>query len=273
MRKMQDLTGKRFGRLVVIERVRVSENLTKWKCRCDCGNYTYVTTGCLNNGGTKSCGCSQIKDLTGKKFGRLTAIKMDENPKKGSRKWVCQCKCGNIAIVDQWKLSSGHTKSCGCISEELRYKHGLSRSRINKIYRGMKSRCYDSNYTEYNEYGGRGIKICEEWLDNESGFINFYNWSMNNGYSENLTIDRIDVNGNYEPRNCRWSDRKTQMNNTRRNDYIEYMGETHTLSEWAELYGIKNKTLYTRVHILGWNIERALKEPVHAKYSRKKAGD
>ena len=100
--------------------------------------------------------------------------------------------------------------------------------------------------------------------------MNFYNWSKKNGYSEQLTIDRIDVNGNYEPSNCRWVNRKVQMNNTRRNDFIEYNGEVHTLSEWAELYGIGNKTLFTRIHRLGWDIHRALNEPIHKEFSHRK---
>lgn len=269
MRKPIDLSGQRFGKLIAIERVKIF-GVWKWKCQCDCGKETYVSTGCLRNGGTKSCGCGQIKDLSGQKFGRLTAIKIVGKNKNGSRQWLCKCECGNDAVVDQHRLSSGHTKSCGCISKEMYYVHGLSRSRINKIYRGMRGRCYNKKLKSYKDYGGRGIKICEEWLDDEKGFMNFYRWSMENGYSDNLTIDRKDVNGDYEPFNCRWVDRKTQQNNTRRNDYIEFNGETHTLSEWAEIVGIKNKTLYTRLYYYGWSVERALTEKVHVEFSRKK---
>lgn len=270
MGKYKDLTGKRFGKLVAIECVRVSQKVLKWKCLCDCGNYTFVSAGCLNNGSTKSCGCAQIKDLTGMRFGKLVAEKIVGKSKSGSRKWLCKCDCGNETVVDQYHLSSGHTKSCGCINKELKYIHGLSRSRIYKIYKGMKTRCYHKECPEYSNYGGRGIKICDEWLDEEKGFLNFYNWSNKNGYSEQLTIDRIDVNGNYEPSNCRWVNRKVQMNNTRRNDFIEYNGEVHTLSEWAELYGIGNKTLFTRIHRLGWDIHRALNEPIHKEFSHRK---
>lgn len=261
-----DLSSQKFGKLTAIKRVNVG-NIWKWECKCDCGNTTYVSTGCLRNGTTKGCGCFQIKDLSNQKFGRLTAIKIVGKNKSGSRKWLCICDCGNETVVEQYRLSSGQTKSCGCLKKENKYVHGLSRSRINKIYRLIKNRCYNKNSSSFKDYGGRGITICKEWVDKENGFKNFYEWSMNNGYSEELTIDRIDVNGNYEPSNCRWVDRKTQQNNTRRNDYIEYNGEVHTLSEWAEIININKKTLYNRLHKYGWSVERALKEKVHKEFS------
>lgn len=271
MTKVIDLSGQRFGKLTALERININ-GVWKWKCQCDCGNTTYVSTGCLRNGGTKSCGCGQIKDLSGQKFGRLTAIKIVGQAKSGSRKWLCKCDCGNEAIVDQNKLSSGNTKSCGCINRERFYVHGLSRSRISRIYRCMKGRCYNKNLDSYKDYGGRGIQICDEWLDKENGFMAFYKWSMENGYADNLSIDRIDNNGNYEPSNCRWADKKTQQNNTRRTEYIEFNGETHNLGEWADIIGMDKKTLDNRLHRYGWSVERALTEKVHKEFSKKERG-
>lgn len=269
MTKVIDLSGQKFGKLTAIERVQIS-GVWKWKCQCDCGNETYVNTGCLRNGSTKSCGCGQIKDLSSQTFGRLTAIKIVGQSKSGSRQWLCKCECGNDAVVDQYRLSSGRTKSCGCINKEMYYVHGLARSRIYKIFTGMKMRCYNKNEPEYDNYGGRGIKVCDEWLDKEKGFANFYDWSMNNGYSDQLTIDRIDNEGNYEPSNCRWTDRKTQQNNTRWNVRIEYNGEIRTLSEWSELTGINKKTIWNRIYRYGWSVERALTEKVHTEFSTRR---
>jgi hypothetical protein len=123
----------------------------------------------------------------------------------------------------------------------------------------MKDRCRYKTNDNYERYGGRGIRVCEEWL---ADYINFYNWAINNGYKEGLTLDRIDSNKNYEPDNCRWATYKEQANNTRRNNFITYNGETHTLTEWAEKLGIKRSTLNTRIHRQHWDIEKALTTPL-----------
>jgi hypothetical protein len=136
-------------------------------------------------------------------------------------------------------------------------KHGMAHTKIYRVYCRMKQRCYDQNVKEYKHYGGRGIKVCAEWLDD---FMEFYKWATENGYKEGLTIDRKDVNGNYEPNNCMWVDRKAQNNNTRANRYITYNGETHTMAQWAEIKGLKLQTLANRLNIYGWDIERALNE-------------
>lgn len=194
-------------------------------------------------------------DLTGNRYGRLTVISRAESKKRktgGSRTmWNCQCDCGNIVVVDGDHLKSGHSKSCGCITK----KHGMFGTRIYKIWDSMYQRCYNSNHAAYKDYGGRGITVCDEWLHN---FQAFYEWSMSNGYADNLTIDRINVNGNYEPSNCRWATDIEQHNNTRKNRYIEFNGETHTMAEWARITGIKYATLASRIITKGWSIERAL---------------
>lgn len=142
------------------------------------------------------------------------------------------------------------------------YKHGLKNTRLFSIWSNMKTRCYNSNATHFKYYGNKGIKICEEWRDN---FKNFYHWSMENGYSDDLTLDRIDVNGNYEPGNCRWATAKEQANNTTRNVIISINGESKTLMEWCEYYEINYKTVRDRLK-RGWLIEKALKYPVINKF-------
>lgn len=193
-------------------------------------------------------------DLTGQKFGKLTVIKREKNIRKNDgsiiSRWMCKCDCGNETIVYSSFLKNGHTKSCGCLQKKNATKkftkHNLSKSRIFKTFMSMKRRCYTKSQTAYKYYGARGIKVCAEWLDKDNGFINFYNWAMQNGYTDDLTIDRIDVNGNYEPSNCKWVTMKEQANNRRNNIYIEYRGEKHTISEWSRLVNLSYKTLYGR---------------------------
>lgn len=138
------------------------------------------------------------------------------------------------------------------------YKHGLSYHPLHRIWDKIKYRCLNSNAPCYHNYGGRGIEICPEW---KNDFQNFYDWSMSNGYKENLTIDRIDVNGNYEPSNCRWATTKTQSTNTRRNHHLTFKGETHCISEWAEIFDMKADTLWMRIK-RDWAIEKALTKPI-----------
>ena len=145
--------------------------------------------------------------------------------------------------------------------------HGLSRSRLYRIYNDMKSRCYKIYAKEYQNYGGRGIEICEEWLG-ENGFLNFYNWAMENGYSNELTIDRINNDKNYEPSNCRWVTRLVQNNNSRHANFIEFNGEKHSISEWARIKGMSRNTMVKRIK-LGWDIEKVLNSPVNESFSRK----
>ncbi len=201
---------------------------------------------------------SKIKDISGQKFGRLTALYRLHNTKCRTR-WLCVCDCGNLTEVKTVKLTTGHTRSCGCLQKEVTSthfkKHGQSKTRLYKIWQGMKKRCYNSNDKAYNYYGGRGIKVCDEWLND---FQTFYDWSMNNGYNEHLTIDRIDVNGNYEPNNCRWVDYKIQNRNSRHNTLFTIDGETRCLSEWCEILNLNYKNVLARVTRYNWSIGEAL---------------
>lgn len=139
------------------------------------------------------------------------------------------------------------------------------RERILGIFNGMKQRCYNKNSTKYHRYGGRGITICDEWLKNPQSFVD---WSMDNGYADNLTIDRINNDGNYEPSNCRWATKKEQANNTSTNHRITYNGETHTLKEWSEKLGISYQTLMIRL-CHGWSEEKTLSEPVNTSLTKR----
>lgn len=202
-------------------------------------------------------------DLTGRTFERLTVIKRVENNKRNEAQWLCKCECGNTKIVAASRLTSGHTKSCGCLhAEKVKTNsktHGLSKTRLFKIWCGMKKRCTNPKSNRFKNYGGRGITICEEW---KNDFQAFYDWSMSHGYTDELTIDRIDVNGNYEPSNCRWVNNKVQANNRTNNKIITYNGESHTLTQWSEITGISQRKLIDRLGKLHWSVDRAFTDRV-----------
>ena len=232
MGKALDLTGKKFGRLTVIERVENDkEGHTRWLCRCDCGSQRIVLGKCLKNGHTQSCGCLNkevvsnmaFKDHTGERFGRLTVISRADDyiAPNGSKHvcWLCLCDCGNKTVVDVTQLVGGHTKSCGCLRDETKsnLRHGGRYDRLYGVLHNMIDRCYNSKGSTFKYYGGRGIKICDEWRHD---YAKFKQWAMESGYDPNApfgecTIDRIDVNGDYEPSNCRWVSMAVQSKNKR----------------------------------------------------------
>lgn len=200
----------------------------------------------------------KFKDLTHQKFGRLLVLEKTDMRDHRYIIYKCKCDCGNIIYVNGNKLRSGHTKSCGCYRKELLTSHGKSNTRLYNIYHHMKARCYNITHDRYKDYGARGIVVCDEWL---TDFTAFYNWSIENGYRENLTIDRIDVNGNYEPNNCRWATPKEQQRNTRYNRNYTINGETHCLIEWCERLNRNYNTVACRIN-RGWPVEKALFTPI-----------
>ena len=192
---------------------------------------------------------SQYVSIIKQRFGNLTVISLHHtktyNCGQSVEFYLCKCDCGNETIVSKKNLTSGHTNSCGCLKHiDYNYSHKMKNTRIYKIWCGIKVRCYNQNCKNYQNYGGRGITVCQEWKDN---FKSFYDWAIANGYTDTLSIDRIDVNGNYEPKNCRWVNRTIQARNTTRNRLITYNGETRCLSEWAEIYKINYKSLFKKL--------------------------
>lgn len=194
---------------------------------------------------------SAFKDLTGKRFGKLIVIERIGTAKSGHALWLCQCDCGNTKLISSNQLRL--TKSCGCFQREMAREKSQNRIfdkktkrskcediRLHRIWTDMKKRCYNKNCKNAKTYYYRNIKVCDEW---RYSFANFYNWAINNGYKDNLTIDRIDVNGNYEPINCRWTDIKTQNNNRTNNRIVFYDNKKMTLKQLAEMYKINYKKL------------------------------
>lgn len=206
---------------------------------------------------------NRAKDITGNRYGRLTAISRGANNNRGEATWLCRCDCGREVVVVQHSLKSGNTMSCGCIRREQladrnrsNAKHGMKGTRLYQAWHNMKDRCLREKCKEYPRYGGRGITVCDEWRDS---FEAFRDWALANGYQEGLTIDRTDNDGPYAPSNCRWATAKEQSNNRRSNYTITFNGETHTLKEWAEIHDIPYGLLKNRVRA-GMPIEKALQK-------------
>ena len=207
-------------------------------------------------------------DLTNKRFSRLIVLKKYGHNKYNQITWLCKCDCGNLIIVSGNSLTRNNTRSCGCLYQDYLHnprpntqKHGKSNSRLYHIWRDMKLRCYNEKQIGYKNYGARGIKVCDEWLNKTDGFVNFYKWSINNGYKENLTLDRINNDGNYEPTNCKWSTTMEQANNTRSNRFITYKNKTKTIAEWSRELNIPHYLIRNRLN-MGWAVENIFERKV-----------
>ena len=209
-----------------------------------------------------------VRDIVGQRFGRLTVIEPMGKGKDGRARWLCQCDCGNYKAVSNSNLGKGIV-SCGCKKAEdlkknaIKPIHGQSRTRLYGVWGAMVDRCNNPHAHEYENYGGRGIKVCDEW---RWDYTQFEAWAMANGYDEKAkkgecTLDRIDPNGNYEPSNCRFASAKEQSRNRRSNVLITYNGETHCMAEWAEIAGLKYATFIQRLYA-GWSMEDAMSKPL-----------
>lgn len=241
MGQLIDLTGKRFGNLLVTGRApdtyTKSEHLkVNWFCVCDCGRNKIIDGKSLRSGATRSCGCHKQKDITRQKFGKLTAVCVVGQDKHSRNIWKCICECGNYTEVMIGNLTSGNVQSCGC-GHDGHPIHRETKTRLYKIWQNMKGRCNCNSDDAYMNYGARGISVCQEWDDD---FLTFKQWAVENGYKENLTIERKDVNGNYCPDNCCWISKGDQANNKR--NTIRVSGKT--LKEISETTGIKYANLY-----------------------------
>lgn len=191
-------------------------------------------------GGEKLNLMGKFIDITGERYGKLVAVNpTDKRTKSGGVIWVFKCDCGNTKISPANSVKSGLIKSCGCLC----HTHGMTGTRLFNIWVDMRQRCYNKNYPQFYLWGGKGVKVCDEWLQD---FMTFYNWAIENGYANNLSIERKDSNGNYEPSNCKWATPKEQARNISTNRMVTIDGETKGLSEWLDTSPITISTFYKR---------------------------
>lgn len=252
--------GERFGKLTVVSKDENKDKggCIKWICKCDCGNIVSVRSGYLRNGTTKSCGCirRKVKDISGEKFGRLTVLDFHHKytgQNSHATYWHCKCDCGKEVVVSQGNLHSGKVRSCGCMNVDRRKEanttHGKSKTtRIYTIWAGMKDRCCNPKNNSYRYYGGKGVFVCPEWSND---FLLFYNWSMKNGYNDNMSIDRIDSSKNYEPSNCRWITCNENSARTCRTIFITVDNSCLSINDWASRIKVSDTTLTSRYKEFG----------------------
>jgi len=256
-RNKLELAGKVFGRLTAIKEDGRNGNNFIWLCQCECGKETHAKASSLKRGLTRSCGCLKSettskrfrKDLSGQRFGRLIALSDIGSNAHNSRIWLCKCDCGKEMKVASSDLRGGHTKSCGCYNLdkiiERNTTHGGCYTRLHKIWSNMTSRCYIPSSTRFADYGGRGITVHDEW---KKDFSIFRTWAYANGYADNLTIERKDVNGHYNPGNCKWIPNSEQSRNTRANVIITLEHKTKLLADWRREYHISRCAYDYRIH-------------------------
>lgn len=257
MSKTKDLTGERFGRLIVLNRGEKIGKNSSFICLCDCGNIKNVRTYSLTSGKTKSCGCLQKeevssrmkKNILGQKFGKLTVVEEVGKSESGRYLYNCVCECGGNRIVNSKYLLNNDIKNCGCSNSSV--KHKLTRrdsglkTKEYTAWSDMKQRCYNKKSLSYKNYGLRGIKVCDRWMDEKDGFLNFYNdvGEIPIGYD----IDRINTNGDYEPSNVRVVTHQQNCFNTRgtKNSSSKYKGVSWDKNtfKWVARIGKDRKSI------------------------------
>lgn len=210
----------------------------------------------------------RVRDLTGQRFGKLVARSIVGQDKHKNVIWLCDCDCGRTHEVVSRALVSGSVRSCGCMGHgefrnKRKEKHGCSKERLYRVWGCMLNRCYDPNRNEYPSYGGRGIEVCDEW---RNSYMEFRSWAYSNGYDPTLpgnecTLDRIDVDGNYEPSNCRWIPMSKQCLNKQDTVWITYRGKRITIPEAEKINGIAQSTIRSRLG-RNWSVEDAVEKPV-----------
>ena len=267
-RNIIDITNQKFGSLLVIQIIekKTSRNRTLWLCVCDCGKKVELESEKLRSKKINSCGCKDLNNITGQKFNRLTALQPTNfRNTNGSVFWDCICDCGNMAKVTTSSLRSGHTKSCGCLHIEQAIKtcknkatHGKTNTSEYNIWLSVTQRCLNINNHAYSYYGGRGITICDRWLNS---FENFY-IDMGPRPSAFHSIDRIDNNGNYEPSNCRWATKEEQSNNRRNNHIVIYKNKQYSVMDLAKELGINYNLFRMRIYDK-WDIKNIIDKPPH----------
>jgi hypothetical protein len=292
-----DLTGQRFGRLVVRELVgRAPDRETLWRCDCDCGGSTVSRGSNIRQGQTQSCGCLRRAALresharrghktpdqrVGEKHGRLTILALVERRPKGMHKALARCECGKEHVALLSNITSGMTRSCGCMLDEARRSnfvtHGLSGHPLYATWSGMLTRCHNPADENFHRYGGRGIRVCDGWRDSLAAFVA----DMGEKPSPAHSIDRIDNDRGYDcghcldcvargaSANCRWATHEQQARNTRRNVYITVGGVRRVAAELLREHGISRQLFSDRV-AHGWAIEKAATTP--PKRYRRKTG-
>lgn len=259
--RLQIEVGQRFGELTIIKELPTDELWRRrFLCQCDCGGTIETLLYCLTQGKCTHCNNKvhvrrkNAQKYIGQRYGKLVGVEyVGYNEKNHSPIIRCQCDCGNATAVQARYLVKGETKSCGCNKHHVfdwNITHGFTASNADKndkrlyiIWQGMNRRCNDAKFKGYRQYGGRGITVCNEW---KYDFLAFREWALKNGYEETLTIDRKNVNGNYEPSNCRWITWQEQADNRQNTIWITHDGETHTIREWSSITGIKLSTLRSR---------------------------
>lgn len=232
---MKAVIGTVFGSLTLLA---VPQRGSKGKAlfRCACGNEKEIRLGHVTSGATVSCGCAKrsVFVVAGQKSGRLTVINPEAGVRGKARAALCQCECGTKKLVDVWQIANQVTRSCGClvvdVASKLALRHGEEGTRLYKIWHGIKCRCQTPSAGNYPRYGGRGIAVCDEW---SNSYESFRDWAVGAGYADDLQIDRIDNNGNYEPSNCRWVKSVVNANNRGNHHWLTAFGERKTLAEWS----------------------------------------
>lgn len=260
--------GQIYGRLTVLRKKAVK----MWECQCECGNVVTVCSSPMLRGNTRSCGCyrddkrrEKLIHIEGERYGKLVALREVARRTPDTRRFECQCDCGELTIVDMRNLRFGITKSCGCrlreIQEAISIRAKLTPARsehpLYPTWKGMLKRCNDPGDDAYKNYGGRGIQVCHRWT------VSFEDFLEDIGNRPNgAMIERKNNHGNYEPSNCKWATATEQVRNRRNTVIVELQGESKPLAEWCEIFNISYKLVHGRIHTCGWSLERALTTPV-----------